>query len=76
MWFTLSQQPLQVCMLTGAELKAMYRVFPRDSQGRFSPGLDFECQDDDAALAQARLLVPSGPAEVWQGVRLVGVLTS
>jgi hypothetical protein len=50
-----------------------YRIYCLGAHGLIAGGTDAECQDDDAAIAIAKLTAADGAGmEVWSGVRLVG----
>ncbi len=51
-----------------------YCIKPLDADGTPTPGRNFPCDDDGAALASARKRMKGDArAEVWQGARLVGI---
>jgi len=50
----------------------LYRVYRLDKQNSImSHGVNFQCEDDDAAVGAARRTIPYGPIEIWQGDRFV-----
>ena len=49
-------------------------MFIRDAAGGFAPGPAFAGWNDDLALGKVKLLAPHVVGELWQGVRLVGLL--
>jgi len=57
---------------------AHYRVYGFDNGGHIISGHDVECDDDEAAVAEADILLRHGGSrhggfgEVWKGIRLVG----
>ena len=52
-----------------------YRSFPLDSNGRVAaPGVDFEADDDDAAIAHAASELNGKDISLWNGARLVATL--
>jgi hypothetical protein len=52
-----------------------YRIFELDRDGRvFSPARVIRCEGDEAAVAQARILVTERAVEIWRGQRRVEVI--
>jgi hypothetical protein len=53
---------------------AVYRAYPLDARGHIQKRIDFEAEDDAAALNHARQYVDGNDIEVWQQARKVGKL--
>jgi len=51
-----------------------YRIYSVGADGRFSGAIDFDCDDDDTAVAWAVELLGPVQTEVWQASRRVAIL--
>jgi hypothetical protein len=48
-----------------------YRLYFLDDNGRIRDAAEFECDGDDAALAQAEMHHDGRDMELWSGARIV-----
>lgn len=56
-------------------MASYYRLYFLDAQNHITSAQDFECQDDNGALAYAMDFVHDRDLELWSGARLVAQIS-